>query len=154
MVTQIITLIGVLIGALASFLATAMAERAKFGREMAARWDERKLDAYIQYTSCIKEILRAARVVFVTWEAGEDRAPGLAAMDSAEAKRSVLFEGLVLLADEDAARVASPIASTSGRGPFSGSLVIPTVRMAHPMKWASRSSRRSMTSTGRPRRIF
>ncbi|WP_155589736.1 hypothetical protein [Streptomyces cavernae] len=48
MVTQIITLIGVLIGALASFLATAMAERAKFRREMATRWDERKLDAYIQ----------------------------------------------------------------------------------------------------------
>ncbi|MGW3513609.1 hypothetical protein [Streptomyces sp. NPDC000994] len=109
MVTQIITLIGVLIGALASFLATTMAERAKFGREIATRWDERKLDAYIQYTSCIKEILRAARIVFAAREAGEDRAPGLAVMESAEAKRSVLFEGLVLLADEDATKVANRV---------------------------------------------
>ncbi|MFC8918522.1 hypothetical protein ACFT5C_22435 [Streptomyces sp. NPDC057116] len=103
MVTQVITLVGVLIGALASFLATAMAERAKFRREMATRWDERKLDAYIEYT--IKEILRAARTVFAAWEAGEDRAEGLAALEATEAKRSVLFEGL-LLADDDAAELA------------------------------------------------
>ncbi|MFG3505098.1 hypothetical protein ACGF5F_06240 [Streptomyces sp. NPDC047821] len=106
MVTQVITLVGVLIGALASFLATAMAERAKFRREMATRWDERKLDAYIEYTSCIKEILRAARTVFAAWEAGEDRAEGLAALEATEAKRSVLFEGLLLLADDDAAELA------------------------------------------------
>ncbi|MBQ0830849.1 hypothetical protein [Streptomyces tagetis] len=109
MVTQIITLVGVLIGALASFVATTVAERAKFRREMATRWDERKLDAYIQYTSCVKEILRAARVVFAAREAGEDRSPGLAAMESAESKRSLLFEGLVLLADEDAAKIANRI---------------------------------------------
>jgi hypothetical protein len=109
MVTQVITLIGVLIGALASFLATAMAERAKFRREIATRWDERKLDAYIQYTSCIKEILRVAGTVFAAWEAGEDRADALVALESAEAKRSVLFEGLVLLADEDAAEVAKQV---------------------------------------------
>ncbi|MBL1096082.1 hypothetical protein [Streptomyces coffeae] len=109
MVTQVITLIGVLIGALASFLATAMAERAKFRREIATRWDERKLDAYVQYTSCIKEVLRAARTVFAAWEADQDPADGLAAMESAEAKRSVHFEGLVLLADEDAAEVAKRV---------------------------------------------
>ncbi|MEZ7002822.1 hypothetical protein [Streptomyces sp. AD55] len=109
MATQLITLAGVLVGALASFLASSMAERAKFRREMATRWDERKLDAYIQYTSCVKEILRAARAVFAAREAGEDRSPGLAAMESAESKRSLLFEGLVLLADEDAARIADRI---------------------------------------------
>ncbi|RAG86441.1 hypothetical protein DN069_06400 [Streptacidiphilus pinicola] len=37
--------VGVLLGALTSFLATTMAERAKFRRAMATRWDERRLDA-------------------------------------------------------------------------------------------------------------
>ncbi|WP_314245124.1 hypothetical protein [Streptomyces sp. DSM 40907] len=44
MITQIVTLIGVLVGALTSFLATTMAERTRHQRSMATRWDERKLD--------------------------------------------------------------------------------------------------------------
>jgi uncharacterized membrane protein YccC len=44
MAGQIVTLIGVLIGALTSFFATALAERARFRRTMATRWDEQTWD--------------------------------------------------------------------------------------------------------------
>lgn len=53
--TQIFTLVGVLIGALTSyFAAAAVAERARFRRELATRWDERKLDTYIEYVTCVR----------------------------------------------------------------------------------------------------
>ncbi|MEJ8650250.1 hypothetical protein WKI65_19640 [Streptomyces sp. MS1.AVA.3] len=78
MASQIITLIGVLVGALTSFFATSMAERAKFRRTLATRWDERKLDTYIEYTSCIKEEVRTARRAVEAGERGESPAEALA----------------------------------------------------------------------------
>ncbi|MEV0260711.1 hypothetical protein AB0I49_05120 [Streptomyces sp. NPDC050617] len=109
MAGQILTLVGVLIGALTSFFATTFVERARFRRTMATRWDERKLDTFIEYTSCVKEVLRAARDVFRAQERQEDQTVGLAAMEAAESKRSVLFEGLVLLADTTATEAANVV---------------------------------------------
>lgn len=106
MATQIITLIGVLIGALTSYLATAMAERAKFRRLMATRWDERKLDTYIEYVTCIKEIQRAAMDAGRARDRGEDAPDALAEMEESERRRSVLFESFVLLSDERSAAAA------------------------------------------------
>lgn len=107
--SQIITLVGVLVGALTSFLATSMAERAKFRRTLATRWDERKLDTYIEYISCVKEAVRSARQAVDMWERGEDNSVHLSDMDAAEAKRSILFEGLVLLSDHSAAETAKAV---------------------------------------------
>ncbi|MFJ5797423.1 hypothetical protein [Streptomyces decoyicus] len=109
MAGQIITLIGVLVGALTSFFATSMAERAKFRRTLATRWDERKLDTYIEYTSCIKEEVRTARQAVEARERGESPAEALAEMDAAESKRSLLFEGLVLLSNDAAIEAANTV---------------------------------------------
>lgn len=109
MASQIITLVGVLLGAVTSFLATGMAERVKFRQSMATRWDERKLDTYIEYVSCVKEANRAARQAVEARERGEDDSEALSAMDAAEARRSILFEGLVLLGDEAASRAAMTV---------------------------------------------
>lgn len=61
MITQLVTLAGVLIGALTSFLATTVAERTRHRRAMATRWDERKLTTYIEYAACVKEISSTAK---------------------------------------------------------------------------------------------
>ncbi|MFF7031295.1 hypothetical protein ACFZAK_25485 [Streptomyces albidoflavus] len=95
MATQILTLVGVLIGALTSYFATASVERAKFRREMTTRWDERKLETYIEYVTCIKEISRAARDAGRARDEGRDPAEALWAMEASENKRSVLFETFV-----------------------------------------------------------
>ncbi|MEU4088701.1 hypothetical protein [Streptomyces aureus] len=109
MATQIVTLVGVLIGALTSYLATAIAERAKFRRTMTTRWDERKLDTYIEYISCVKEIMRAAREALRARDRGEDTTSALAQMEAIEAKRSILFESFILLSDEAAANAAHAV---------------------------------------------
>ncbi|MFJ3702479.1 MULTISPECIES: hypothetical protein [Streptomyces] len=109
MATQIFTLVGVLIGALTSYFATVVAERAKFRREMATRWDERKLDTYIQYVTCIKEIQRAALEAGRAHDAGTDASDALQEMEESENRRSILFETFVLLSNERAATAAHTV---------------------------------------------
>ncbi|MGW1806570.1 hypothetical protein [Streptomyces sp. NPDC002078] len=43
MISQIVTLVGVLVGALTSYLSVTLAERAKHRRTMATRWDQQSL---------------------------------------------------------------------------------------------------------------
>ncbi|MGW7042401.1 hypothetical protein ACWGDT_06720 [Streptomyces avermitilis] len=109
MASQIITLVGVLLGAVTSFFATSLAERVRFRQTMATRWDERKLDTYIEYVSCVKDANRAARQAVEAHERGEDGSEPLSAMEAAEARRSVLFEGLVLLGDDAASEAAMTV---------------------------------------------
>ncbi|MET9807238.1 hypothetical protein [Streptomyces halstedii] len=109
MATQIFTLVGVLIGALTSYFATTVAERARFRREMATRWDERKLDTYIEYLTCVKQIQRAAMAAGQAREQGVDASEALAAMEESENRRSVLFETFVLLSNEKAATAAHTV---------------------------------------------
>jgi hypothetical protein len=106
MASQIITLIGVLLGAVTSFFATTLAERAKFRQALATRWDERKLDSYVEYVSCVKEAARSAQASFEARERGDDPSGALAEMEAAEHRRSILYEGLVLLAEDAASRAA------------------------------------------------
>jgi hypothetical protein len=83
----------VLIGALTSYLATTTAERVRHRREMATRWDERKLATYIEYVALVKEAARAVRR-----QDPEALRDALASMEIAEQKRSLTFESLVPLA--------------------------------------------------------
>jgi hypothetical protein len=109
MISQIVTLIGVLVGALTSFLATTMAERTRHRRAMATRWDERKLNTYIEYASCVKEISSTAKRARQAAEGTDDRREFLAAMEAAELRRSVLFETLVVLASPGAIDAANEV---------------------------------------------
>ncbi|WP_239091492.1 hypothetical protein [Streptomyces sp. SID14478] len=108
MIAQIVTLTGVLIGALATFLATSMAERTRHRRSMSTRWDERKLDTCIEYATCVKEIsstVKRARQAYGTDEGREF----LSAMETAELRRSVLFETLVLLTSPGVVNAANEV---------------------------------------------
>ncbi|MEU1345625.1 hypothetical protein [Streptomyces sp. NPDC005795] len=109
MATQIFTLAGVLIGALTSYFATTVAERARFRREMVTRWDARKLDTYIEYLTCIKEIQRAAMAAGRARDQGMDATDALNEMEESENKRSILFETFVLLSNEKAATAAHAV---------------------------------------------
>ncbi|MGP3775908.1 hypothetical protein ACTWJ8_34300 [Streptomyces sp. SDT5-1] len=109
MIAQIVTLAGVLIGALTSFLATTVAERTRHRRAMATRWDERKLTTYIEYAACVKEISSTAKRARQAADDSDERREHLAAMEAAELRRSVLFETLVLLASPAAIRSAHEV---------------------------------------------
>jgi hypothetical protein len=98
MISQILTLVGVLVGALTSYLSVTMTERSKHRREMATRWDQRKLDAYIEFAACVKEVADVSRRSRLVDEGSDAHKQFISAMEEGERKRSALFEGLVLLA--------------------------------------------------------
>ncbi|MFG2958202.1 hypothetical protein ACGF5O_31365 [Streptomyces sp. NPDC048291] len=52
---QLPTLIGVVIGALGSYLAVVRGDRARFRREQEARWEERRLAVYSDYARALKK---------------------------------------------------------------------------------------------------
>ncbi|QTZ90056.1 hypothetical protein [Streptomyces auratus] len=53
-IQQLPALIGVIVGALGSYLATTRGDQARFRREQAARWDERRLACYTDYARSLK----------------------------------------------------------------------------------------------------
>ncbi|MGW2631183.1 hypothetical protein ACWC2K_17830 [Streptomyces chattanoogensis] len=54
-IQQLPALIGVVIGALGSYLASTRGDQARFHREQAARWEERRLAAYADYARVLKK---------------------------------------------------------------------------------------------------
>ncbi|MFK0111525.1 hypothetical protein [Streptomyces sp. NPDC091217] len=52
---QLPALIGVVIGALGSYLAVVRGDRARFRREQEARWDERRLSVYAEWAQALKK---------------------------------------------------------------------------------------------------
>ncbi|MEU6142937.1 hypothetical protein ABZ848_21525 [Streptomyces sp. NPDC047081] len=59
-IQQLPALIGVVIGALGSYFAVVRSDRARFRREQAARWEERRLAVYIDYARTLKKTITLA----------------------------------------------------------------------------------------------
>ncbi|MER5428159.1 hypothetical protein [Streptomyces sp. NPDC002588] len=57
---QLPALIGVVIGALGSYLAVVRSDGARFRREQAARWEERRLSVYGDYARALKKSVNLA----------------------------------------------------------------------------------------------
>ena len=53
-------LLGVVIGALGSYLALVRSDQARFRREEAARWEERRLAVYSDYARSVKKTVTSA----------------------------------------------------------------------------------------------
>ncbi|WP_043662291.1 hypothetical protein [Streptomyces xylophagus] len=54
-IQQLPALIGVVIGALGSYVAIVRGDRARFHREREARWEERRLEVYAEYARTLKK---------------------------------------------------------------------------------------------------
>lgn len=99
---QLPTLIGVLVGALATFTATSVAERARWRRTQSVRWDDKRLAAYAEYAHAVKKVISIA--VRLAAHHGIHRdldvlAPeeGLPALALAEEERTMKWETILLL---------------------------------------------------------
>ena len=55
-VEQFPALIGVAIGALASYMAGALTERTRWRRERSSRWDDKRVQAYADYGHAVKNV--------------------------------------------------------------------------------------------------
>jgi hypothetical protein len=63
LIQQLPALIGVIIGALGSYLAVMRGDQARFRREQEARWEERRLVAYTDYALSLKTTVTLTRRV-------------------------------------------------------------------------------------------
>jgi hypothetical protein len=94
-----------LIGVVVGVAATSWADRARWKRRQAIRWDERRVDAYAEYAKAIKRthmvalrIVRPDRADNITKPVDSEAA--LEMLTQAQAERTEAWELLLLLADQ------------------------------------------------------
>ncbi|MEU2377373.1 hypothetical protein [Streptomyces misionensis] len=105
-IQQLPALIGVVIGALGSYWASARGDRARFRREQVARWDERRLAAYSDYARALKKSVTLAYRIAA--HLGNDPHPhplspeeAAAAVSAATDARDPAGEALLMLGARD-----------------------------------------------------
>ncbi|MER7418349.1 hypothetical protein ABT346_16460 [Micromonospora peucetia] len=103
-VAQLPVLIGVLIGTIGTIVATSVADRTRWKRNQSVRWDDRRLDAYVEFGRVVKEI-QAVAVRMLTSERPHsrghhmDREEGLARLAEADIRHALAWESILLLGD-------------------------------------------------------
>jgi hypothetical protein len=107
LVQQVPTLLGVLLGALAAYLATALAERSQWQRERSSRHQERQVQAYRDYSLAVKRQLSAIlRVATARGLPGgtENVSPaeGQHLLARAEEERTAAWESVLLVGSDEA----------------------------------------------------
>lgn len=110
-VQQLPALIGVVVGALASFLAGAASERARWRREQSSRWDDRRAQAYAEYAHAVKNVyVQCMRVTAMRGQrAGDDgtayreAVTGLSVLTD---ERTAKWEAVLLLGNQQTVAAA------------------------------------------------
>ncbi|WP_063776060.1 hypothetical protein [Nocardia vulneris] len=146
MLEQLVPMIGVVLGSLATYAGATMAERARFKRLLSTRWDENKLDAYAEFASCVKDMLRAAQRHSQAREEQWAELPLVRSeLEAADNRRSTVFERVVLLGDpavKEAAAAANQVVleskrmsvegtSTPGQHDLGGGQVVDALNLLH-----------------------
>ena len=103
---QILTIVGVIVGALSSYIVGYQTERARHRRVLDTRWDERKLKMYAEYANVVKLTFRCAKQAARSQGDPATRADQMEKMKAAEDQRSLLYEDLVLLGSGAAVEAA------------------------------------------------
>ena len=108
---QLLTILGVAVGAIGSFVSTRLLDRTRWQREEALRWDTKRLDCYAEFASAVKQFMSIAWRI-CAWRdlpsSGQplDPAGGLPALAAAEDDLSVKFEQVLMLGSPDAITAA------------------------------------------------
>ncbi|MFE6938102.1 hypothetical protein [Streptomyces chartreusis] len=99
---QLPALIGVVVGALGSYVVVVRGDRMRFGREQAARWEERRLGVYADYAQSVKKTVTVTYRVAAA--AGVDPHPDPLPLEQAQplladatARRDPSGEALIML---------------------------------------------------------
>jgi hypothetical protein len=108
---QLPALIGVVIGVLASYLAGAVTERARWRRERSSRWDEKRAQAYAEYGHAIKNVyvqcMRAASIRFRDADGDSaDYDEVFAELGRMTDERTAKWESVLLLGNPDTVAAA------------------------------------------------
>jgi hypothetical protein len=104
-------LVGVLLGATATYFSTAATERARWRRTQSVRWDERRIAAYTEYAHTLKHFIAiAVRIAAYNGlhrqEEPLDPAEGFPLLAAAGDQRTVKWEAVLLLGSPEVIRAA------------------------------------------------
>jgi hypothetical protein len=103
LVNQLPVLLGVIIGALGSYLTTAASERARWRRNLDSRWDDRRIEAYASYAQAVKQMINLAQRIAAGRGLGDPSEPlaptreNLDLLAVAEDERARQWETVLLL---------------------------------------------------------
>ncbi len=111
MVSQIVTISAVLVGAIATYLTTYLLTRQRNQHELSTRWDGKKLDAYENYVDKVRASVSAALTLYEACRQDDahGRSPGPELREGlAESVRvrSRAFERVMLLGGDDVVEAA------------------------------------------------
>ncbi|MDI3419972.1 hypothetical protein [Streptomyces luteolus] len=100
-------MIGVAVGAVGSYAASALTERSRWRRARAERWDEQRFHTYAAYANTLKGQIRTAQRIAASrgFENVVDPLEpehGLEQLAEAESKRAAEWESMLLVGDADA----------------------------------------------------
>lgn len=103
-VAQLPALLGVLIGTIGTIVATSIADRTRWKRNQTVRWDDRRLDAYVEFAQVLKEIHAIAVRMLANARPNSrghriDQEEGLARLADADVRHTVAWESVLLLGD-------------------------------------------------------
>lgn len=96
-------LLGVIVGALGSYLGTVATERTRWKRAQDSRWDDRRVDVYAAYAQSVKRLINIAGRIAAGRGLGGDDEPlaptqeNLGLLAAAEAERARQWEAVLLL---------------------------------------------------------
>ncbi|MEU4643408.1 hypothetical protein [Micromonospora sp. NPDC023814] len=98
-VAQLPALLGVLIG---TIVATSVVDRTRWKRNQTVRWDDRRLDAYVEFAQVLKEIHAIAVRMFASARPSSrghqiDQEEGLARLADADVRHTLAWESVLLL---------------------------------------------------------
>ena len=103
-VTQVLTILGVLLGSAGTFIATTTTERIRWRRTQSTRWDDKRLMAYTEYANTVKRSVRLCRRIaetknLLTTGQPVDLDAAFAELAEAETERALKWETILLLGD-------------------------------------------------------
>jgi hypothetical protein len=103
-VQQLPALIGVVVGALASYLVSTAAERRRWQRQQSTRWDDKRAQAYVEYGNAVKSVFYKCGTITNFRGLGLmyqqiDETTELSELGRLASERSAKWESLLLLGD-------------------------------------------------------
>lgn len=106
-VEQLPALLGVCVGAVATYVTTGLAERARWRREQVARWDQARMNAYSDYGNAVKKKyhlacrIAAGRGFPYAIEPLAPNAEAIESLSELERDRAQAWEPVLLLGDPE-----------------------------------------------------